>query len=284
MTVDETKGQSGQLTINGIFGNDPRPGGSDGSVEVGGAGAHINSWNAKEIVVDLALSGAGSAGNVVVTARGHKSNVARITEWRSNNFTYTYKENGSLQVQTIYTLHLRADLRKYRTAIHIPPQEPSGGIFSANDSTADFMGSGSGPGVDETFSLSGQGTLPNLFPTQQADHEFFLTGQFSQSSKLMTFGLAALSSNGCTCKVCDNIECFSNPFVVFGPSNTPLLSGGVTFYTFRLDDKANIVEGSPPDLHPPALCNVDNSTATGKFQWGSIAPTTDTAPDPRSAR
>jgi hypothetical protein len=279
MQVDETMGAGGQLKISGIFGQDPRP---NGSVQVGGADANIAKWAFDQIVVDLALSG--SAGDVQVKVRGHKSNVARLTDWRSNSFIFTYKENGSLQIQTTYNMHFRADVRKYRKMIHFEPDEPSGAIQSANDSTATFVGNGSGPGTAETFSLKGSGALVNvLMPSAVSDNIFALGGLIGDS-KNMTFDVVAGSSHGCTCTACHVGGCQDSGMGVFGPSNAPNFSLLVPSFPFVLDETATIQKNAVDLTNLVPLCNTNIKVATGQFRWGSVAPVDGTAPDPMSAR
>jgi hypothetical protein len=278
MQVDETMGAGGQVTLNGTFGSD------QGTVQVGGADANVVKWKANQIIVDLTLSGSGSAGDVQVKVRGHKSNVARLTDWRSNSFIFTYKENGSLQIQTTYNMHFRADVRKYRKVIHKEPDEPSGAIQSANDSTATFVGNGSGPGTSETFSLKGSGALVNVLTPSAVSDNIFGLGGLIGDSKNMTFDLAAGSSHGCTCTVCNVGGCHDNGMGVFGPSNAPNFSLLVPSFPFVLDETATIQKNAVDLTNLIPLCNSDITVATGQFRWSSVAPVDGTGPDPKSAR
>ena len=281
MSVDETQGKNGQLTLNGIFGTDPRSD-SDGSVEIGGSEVNIASWDPNKIVVDLNLSGGGSAGDVIVTSRGHKSNVARITDWQSNGFTFNTTEGSALKVETTFNIHFRGDIRKYRPVIHQDPIEPSGLIFAIPGSTAKFTCSGSQTIGDVTYSLSGQGTYP-AFTLQkgQANNAFEFDGNFINSHQKMSFGLGVTGTTGCTCKFCAGGQCTSNPQFIFGPSNPPV-AGAPFLFTFNLDEKsADIAPGKPPNRSSAALCE-DESTATNSFSWNAITPTY--PPDPSSPR
>jgi len=278
-----------QLTIHGVFGEDQGKvtvGGTtkDGSVVDGGQEVHVASWDWDHIVVDLPLTGAGSAGNVQVTARMHTSNVAQLTEWRSNSFTWAYNE-GTLQEQTTYDIHLRADIRKYRKIIHKAPDEPmTTSISSANDSTATFLGSGKASSLGASYTLSGQGTLSNV-QVGGTNNFFILAGHVDHGTQV-TFALAAVSTNGCTCTVCVAGNCTSSPMPVFGPSNwDPLL--GLQSFMFAIDDdgSATIQNGSPPAVTDPfTLCNLGVSSVSGQLKWGSIQATPNTAPDPKSGR
>jgi hypothetical protein len=276
MAVDETKGNNGQLTINGIFGGDAD---LTGKVEIGGKEANLESWDANKIVVNLDSD---SSGDVVVTNRNHKSNVARITDWRSDGFHYSVVEGGKLEVQTIYNIHFRADIRRYRPVIHEEPVEPSGSIFAISDSVANFICGGSVKLGDQTFSLSGQGTYP-AFTIQkgQAANVFEFAGTFINSHSKMSFGLGTTGVSGCSCTVCDQLGCFSQAHFIFGPSNPPV-GAGPFFFTFNLDNtSAAIASGRPPNSAPSNLCLTDG-TGIGAFTWDAITPTF--APDPESAR
>ena len=123
--------------------------------------APIKSWKPDAIVVDLKSSGPSSAGKRCRTlkVRLHKSNVARLTQWRGGPFLYTIAGNGSLQLTAKFNLNFRLDIRKYRKQIHVDPSEPSGTSLASNDSTGTFSASGSGSGVGETFNWSGSGSL-----------------------------------------------------------------------------------------------------------------------------
>lgn len=86
-----------------------------------GQDVHVVSWSPSQIVVELPLSGLGSAGNVQVAVRNHMSNVAQLTEWKGK-FTFTIAGPGSLMAKTVYDVHLRDDIRKWRNQIHFPPR------------------------------------------------------------------------------------------------------------------------------------------------------------------
>lgn len=106
--VDE---EENKLHLKGLFGKPPA---ADQQVMIGGTSAAISSWDYREIICSLAESGPGSAGDVQVIARGHKSNVRRISRWTVHG-TYKMTEpptkhriDGTLQ------LVFRADVGEYR--------------------------------------------------------------------------------------------------------------------------------------------------------------------------
>ncbi len=307
MVMDENKGQ---LTINGIFGTDPRAGGP-ASVQVGGTidtssgvpivsggeNVNIESWAPDNIVVDLPLTGNGSAGNVQVIVRQHTSNVAQLTEWRGDQYTFNFTGQGSQQQQQSYTFHLRADVRQWRPVIHKPPVEPTGIIRSANDSTGNFQSSGTAVWQNGGSSLSdtwkGSGTLVNsVLGVAPSDNIVNFTG-FIDNSQQITASVNAASSTGLSCKSCSNGSCSTYADSVGGPSEdeSTLGSSGIIVtqaYTFALDAKSGIMGGNfdynvPPDL-PPGCEPVNPPTAQGSFKWAPVPATANTAPDPNSAK
>jgi hypothetical protein len=291
MSVDESMGQAGQLTINGIFGQDPRP---NGSVQIGGMDATIESWSVNSIVVDLNSSGSLSAGDVQVKVRLHKSNVARLTEWRADPFTYTISGNGSLQLIANFNLHFRTDIRKYREHIHVPPKEPMSGSLAANDSTGTYTASGSGPGIGETFNWSGSGTL--VYATRNIPITglsiFEATAQIVDSTHLKsTVGAVSEAKAGATCTVIVPQAPPQKSFLpVEGPSNLAGLVPTVPWYfNFELDsDNADILPNesstSGGGIINSYFCMDDRQTARYDFKWGPVPATPGTAPDPKSAR
>lgn len=291
MSVDEFKGKGGQLTINGIFGQDPRP---NGSVQIGGMDATIESWSANSIVVDLNSSGSLSAGDVQVKVRLHKSNVARLTEWRGNQFNFTIAGNGSLQLALNYNLHFRADIRKFREHIHVAPREPIGGSLAATDSTGTYSATGSGPGIGETFNWSGSGALVYVSKNMPITGITFFeaTAQIVDSTHLKsTVGAASEANAGATCTIIiPKIPPEKSLLDVAGPSNLGGLVPIVPWYfNFELDsDNADILQKESSTSGAPPLnsyfCMDDRQTAKYDFKWGPVPATPGTAPDPKSAR
>ncbi len=232
MNEGEEAGKPGQLTIYGIFGTDPWP---DGSVQVGGTiemkngipvvtggkSVNIESWDPGQIVVDLPLSENGSAGNVQVIARQHVSNVAQLTEWRSqmDQFSFTISGPGSLLQQQNFAFHLRADIRKWRKVIHQAPIEPDNvPIASASDSEATVISSGSYPAKSgDTYKWKGSPKLVNFFGAPAGSNTFFLTGTAVDSTH-MTFAVDDLALLGGTCSACNSSgTCTPFPLFVQGP-------------------------------------------------------------------
>lgn len=87
LRVDEypTGASSGQseLIVRGSFGPDPGTGPFHAArkVECGGEELSLVSWSPEEIRATMPIHGPGSAGNVIVTTQGIKSNAVPLTEW-----------------------------------------------------------------------------------------------------------------------------------------------------------------------------------------------------------
>jgi hypothetical protein len=180
MTVDEEKQE---LTLEGIFGNDP--GTTDGKVFVGGKEMTSRTWDPKlkQIIIhDLPLTGQGSAGDVYVMVRGHKSNVRQLTDWRGtvtwrDEATYPTGFSGKPFEEFKLKIHVRADVGKFRDK---PGEDPKWEaipiqIFAAKDSTAEYSAGGSatitqgGQTIGESWSRVGPATVPLLFRRDASD-------------------------------------------------------------------------------------------------------------------
>jgi hypothetical protein len=106
--VDEAENK---LHLKGLFGKPPE---ADQQVMIGGTSAAISSWDYREIICSLAESGAGSAGDVQVIARGHKSNIRRISRW-TVHATYKMTEPETPhEINGTWSLVFRADVGEYR--------------------------------------------------------------------------------------------------------------------------------------------------------------------------
>jgi hypothetical protein len=124
-----------ELRILGYFGD------FAGSVTVGGVEAAVTLWDPYEIRCMLPATGDGTAGDVVVDVRGHKSNVHQLSEWRGI-VTFTHTGPGGLTRTLDFDLHFRADLSNWRALPDTNPliEGPFGDgqvtVFGANDSVA----------------------------------------------------------------------------------------------------------------------------------------------------
>lgn len=100
-----------ELHLIGLFGNPPA---DQRRVLVGGSEAAVQSWEPRRIRCRLARSGAGSAGDVQVFVRNHRSNIRRLTRWTLLG-TYRFTEEDSAhRVDGTLRLIFRADIGEYR--------------------------------------------------------------------------------------------------------------------------------------------------------------------------
>ena len=304
MSVDETKGQ-GQLTINGIFGQDPRnvAGGAegDGVVTVGGPNSPVTivSWAPNQIIVNLTSSGPGSSGDVQVVVRQHKSNAARLTEWQGT-FQGVWAGHDSLKQTINFEPAIRLDLRQYRPVIHFPPIEPGSILqviqaISSPVSTGSFACTGEGiynhPGSSiDTFTWMGSGNLP-LFQAGSSSVPpiFYGAGGFLMSHTAMSFSASAGGTTTGPCSFTEHIKLLPptcDPSVQSCEGDTsgqiPLPCTALPLTNLTLDSNSAAIQGNTVPLGSFA-CNVDDP-GQSTVSWNMIEPLSDTAPDPRSAR
>lgn len=234
------------MTIEGDFGTDP----GDRSVTVDNVAQVIESWTPTVITIDIPRTGTGSCGDVQVIAKGHKSNVAQLTEWRGI-FTYTLTGKGSLSHVAKLNVHFRGDISKYRNLPGVAPQGITKAMISARDSSGTYASSGIYQPTPSQFTKwSGSGNLVAKDPSSQA----YL--------KTMVFA-GNLDSNALS---------FTGVFAVFAPyvrtnesGSVNLLFGtdGITLITIKFDSAYNIKADS-----------VTGTTADGaaKLSWPTISP------------
>jgi hypothetical protein len=132
---------AGTLNIFGTFGTDPRPD-PDSKVTVGGLDCPVQfaGWQPDQISCDIPPA---AAGDVVVTVRKHESNKARLTKW-NGTFRYSVRGADTLQVDIVYRVALRVDIRKVRLVIHELPVGPFFGNIGIipDESSAFYLCSG----------------------------------------------------------------------------------------------------------------------------------------------
>jgi len=153
MDVEE---ESDELFIYGMFGSEK------GTVTIGGQNADVRNWEQELVVVHLADTGAGSAGDVVVKVRDHESNTAPLTEWRGE---VRYDVNAdslapNLITTVVMNAHFRGDVHPYREEPGHDPVEREVTFVLAGDSTATWAMEGSSVRDGTKFELSGSGELP----------------------------------------------------------------------------------------------------------------------------
>lgn len=254
MFVDEDKEE---LIIEGTFGSDLGQGNRSVSVncppQTSCESLNIKEWKPEKIVCDLPREGDRSSGDVVVEVRGHKSNVAQLTEWEGD-FTYTLRGTGPYKQTQKYHIRLRADIRKRRTTIHEPPSEPQqlpgihpSPLDATRDSSATYSSQGTdsiecGPGLPpyvETW--SGDGILLRSFTREViADGFMNVYGYLHSSRKIdLLFGPVALTGLTITYDACGNLNTVSAPLAMVLFSMTPM--GALV--PIELDEQGNIQRG-----------------------------------------
>jgi hypothetical protein len=292
--IIEPPGEQGvtapQLHLIGLFGPDPRPGGGDASVTVDGTSRIIASWSADgtQIITDIPAFGSGSSGDVVVTVRGHKSNVARITEWLIQ-FNYTLTGQGTLSETVTYTADLRADIRKARHVIHDPPPEPTNQTKLMQDSMASFTCGGSATwmpaaGSTLTYTMNGSGNLVPATGSNGPVNNFSSAVKVSDSHDVALTIVENQGYQACSFNVhqhvCTDIGCTDSD----SPGKEALWGLFLAFGTLpvALDDNADIIanslqkDGSVDLIQPPP------ATAHVQVQWSQLS--VKAPPDPDSAR
>jgi hypothetical protein len=287
VVVEPPIATSPQLYLNGLFGPDPRPDGGAASVTVDGTERTISSWSADggQIITDIPAFGSGSSGDVVVTVRGHKSNVARITEWLIQ-FSYTLAGQGTLSQPVTYTVDYRTDIRKYRRLIHDPPSEPFGATTMMQSSLASFTCGGSatytaGSSTD-TYTWNGSG---NLVPkTIGGPVNNFEDSVIIGDSRHLLHSMDE-NENYQACNynvhhhVCTDTGCTDSD----SPGKEALFGLHAAFgnLAMALDDSANIISGSL-QMNEAVLVQPPPGTAQLQVQWSQLS--VKAPPDPDSAR
>lgn len=275
-----------EAVLYGVFGNPPA---NSRSVLIG-IEATVNSWTNGEIHCELPRTGTGSAGNVEVWVRGHKSNVRRITEWNVP-IQYTWK-NTSLSGPTVagpITLRFRADVGDYRDFPGIPPLKPERWALATRDSIASLTGSGTGVDGGCTHTWSGQRDFPaSGFPGGPI--ESLIAARFKVDTVTNTgaigLALGAATSPYTMTIVCPPEGSTSEDFMVA----LGLLDGVQGFHSPNPDPNdpevplpaVNITFG--PDYTIPARDFVDNNASPLQIQlsWSDVVPFA--PPDPGAAR
>lgn len=154
-----------KLIIHGDFGSEP------GSVTVGGTPLAA-SWAADKVEVTLPTGAgdpAGSHGEVVVTARGRKSNARTLTSWRGT-VTYLWEDldpDGILSNKIEVDLHLRADPYARRTLVNGNLLNNTWNVLPASDTKARWSAAGSRNAGIGVKTWSGRGDLTMVGPPIQ---------------------------------------------------------------------------------------------------------------------
>ncbi|MES2461636.1 MAG: hypothetical protein V4671_13715 [Armatimonadota bacterium] len=161
--IDET---TDKLILKGSFGLE-----TEGTVYVAGVEAPHESWAEDEIRCDLLRSGPGSAGDVQVVVRGHKSNIRRISRWTVEGKYHAQPDlSEPLQVDGGIKLVFRADVGEYRKDPGKVFIRPTRYAVATRDSAAELTAKGivrescGNGGGSSTKSWTGEGSWPSFMP------------------------------------------------------------------------------------------------------------------------
>jgi|GEM_PF-2454813 len=247
LQVDEAEGK---LYLYGQFGDDPGPG--KRSVTVHGTEVTVEEWAHGLITCKIPSSGPGSAGDVVVKAGQHESNVRRLTEWRGE-LKFTHPAEGSILRTVLFDVHLRADVHSFRTAPGQTPKPYSQALnlvpvnSFARDCSAFYTLSGTGSSTYDDGCPSGvkvvwhdaQGTIPWTPPgvdnTQWDRH-------FATEVKLQPGGFKVKLDVGVTRASTyeqTNTSC-GNPATMTFPLHLNALPSAFREFTLAFDNNLNI--------------------------------------------
>lgn len=284
-----------ELHVVGLFGSPPA---GQRKVLVGGVEAVVRVWESRKIICHLARSGGGSAGDVQVLVREHRSNVRRLTRWTLTG-TYRYTEQDSAhRVDGTVSLIFRADVGEYR---RVPGQvfiRPTRSAQAAKDSVV-FL---EAKGID-------------TFPCSKGSERIFWEGSgewkvrgFNEEVTNPAHSLVMLSVN-----TIDRVVALGFAFGLFDPDASPMkvrfepCAGGSFSFplvpaipgdvdhppTFKLPLEELLPDGSTFDLPLPGtetILSGDYSIPAGSMQndsgarldWNSAA--AEFPPDPKAAR
>ncbi len=240
----------GKLYLYGQFGDDPGPG--KRSVTVQGTEVDVEAWGFGLITCKIPSSGPGSAGDVVVKAGEHESNVRRLTEWRGE-LKFTHPAEGSIMRTVLFDVHLRADVYSFRTApgqapkpyTQAPDLVPTNSF--ARDCSAFYTLSGTGSSTYDDGCASGvkvvwhdtQGTIPWTAPGINETHT---DRHFGTEVELQPGGFKVKLSVGVTKASTyeqTNYSC-GNPATMTFPLHLNTLPPALREFTLAFDSNLNI--------------------------------------------
>lgn len=227
-----------ELHIFGSFGTDPRSNGT-GTVTVNGHELTIQEWDdPNEIVCSIPPSGTRAAGDVIVTVRGHRSNVVRLTEWIGEVRMIMTSGFVGLNLTVTFSLHFRADVHSFRERPGETPRARSQIIaVGAPDTHGDWsVGGGSVNGYTnmgcsivstETWA-NNSGSLPMV--EGFGPPGVFMYFDIRPRARTMKLTLHASATNAISFSGVDSITC--------GPPNPTIgvpFSGVVSFSTSHIN-------------------------------------------------
>jgi hypothetical protein len=100
-----------EIHLIGLFGVPPA---DARKVLIGGSDAVVVSWEPRKVICQLQRNGAGSAGDVQVIVREHRSNIRRITRWTLTGTFRQTERDSAHRIDGTVSLIFRADIGEYR--------------------------------------------------------------------------------------------------------------------------------------------------------------------------
>jgi hypothetical protein len=264
LVVDE---EHEQLSLRGIFGEDPRP---NGKVTIGGGAAastlDIVKWTPQEIITRLPSSGPSWTGEVVVTVGGLKSNPRSLLGWHGV-ITYTETDAGSLTKRVELLTRARFDSGVIRIGPGQTPNVEDSAFIESRGAMAVVSGTGSYAYTNNdcrfTHSWSGSEPVELSRWLPAGDRGFAYGGILSPARLELELGLwvnAPITSefkSSCGSPVKEPLQVSLRPELFTG---APL--------KLSLDEKLNILPGSKSVKIPGAGIHGDTVTAT--LAWEAI--------------
>ncbi|MBC8138171.1 MAG: hypothetical protein H8F28_20010 [Fibrella sp.] len=287
--IDET---TDKAILKGTFGME-----TGGKVLIDGVESAVEQWGENEVRCNLPRSGAGSAGDVQVIIREHKSNVRRISRWTIEG---KYDAQPSLdepfQIEGGMRLVFRADVGEYRADPGKVFIRPTRYAIATRDSSAELSAKGivseacSEGGGSETRTWSGEGSwFPLGFnaagqPPQDRGIIAYLSIDTINMTGALAIGFGFADPNSSpfrqTVNDCDG-NSFTTPIPPFPPSIEPVemrIPTEESDVVFPVPGKTFAIGGGwdiPGD-------KMSSSEINTTFEW--ISATAEFPPDPQAAR
>lgn len=286
--IDETRDKA---ILKGIFGLE-----TDGKVLIDGVETAVELWGEDEIRCILPRDGAGSAGDIQVIVRGHKSNVRRITRGTIEG-KYQAQPNPEepFAIEGGIRLVFRADVGEYRAEPGKAPTRPTRYAIATRDSVAALSAKGitssacGEGGGSETVTWSGDGDWNTYAPgsggaAQTRGIVAYLSMNTETKEAALALGFALVSPEASPFRL-TRVDCdgrtIAVPLAPFPPSANPV--------TMRLSTEESEVEFVVPgkkfsigggwDIPGDTMSESEINTS---FKW--IPARAEFPPDPQAAR
>lgn len=174
------------LYVVGQFGKEP------GTAKVDGQTVTVDRWSSDEIRLRIPKSGAGSAGDVIITSNGKESNSRRLFKF-TTTFRFDNRGPGSLRSFINGKLVIRQDFARRRdTPGKTPGLEDPIPFFASPESTMSFQASGEDRDSNGTLitGWSGGGTCTwSVIPPTSPNNTFCANGAFDPKTNEFGFGV-----------------------------------------------------------------------------------------------